>query len=128
MNWPANGFYEWKKENTHKQPYYIQLRSGEFFAFAGLWSHWAGADGSEVRTCTIITTAANEVMQPIHHRMPVLLKEEVWDHWLDCRNVKGPEAQALLASCHNDELAYYPVSTIVNSPKNDSKECIAQLN
>ena len=79
----ADGFYEWKREGSRKQPYYIKLRDGEPFAFAGLWDRWQPADGQPLETCTILTTTPNEVVQRIHDRMPVILPSSAYSVWLD---------------------------------------------
>ena len=79
---PADGFYEWKTEGKTKQAYYFSLKSGEPVALAGLWEAWRAPDGNILRTVCIITTEANEVMRPIHDRMPVIVKREDWDEWL----------------------------------------------
>src|SRR6266705_10156 len=79
----ADGFYEWKKEQGGKTPMYITLEDGELFAFAGLWDTWKNADGEQIRTCTIITTSPNELMTPIHNRMPAILTPDARDAWLD---------------------------------------------
>lgn len=123
----ADGFYEWKREGPRKRPYYIRLRAGEPFAFAGLWDRWAPADGQPLETCTIVTTAPNELVQPIHDRMPVILPSSAYRLWLDpaMRDV-GP-VQALLKPYPADEMIAYPVSTRVNNPAYDTPECIAPL-
>ena len=79
----ADGFYEWKAIGKKKQPHYIRLKSQDPFCFAGLWSEWASTDGSEIRSCAIITTQPNELMQEIHNRMPVILPREAREEWLD---------------------------------------------
>ena len=79
---PASGFYEWKTEGKTKQPYFFSLRSGEPMAMAGLWESWKAPDGSILRTVCIVTTAANEVMAPIHDRMPVIIRQENLQTWL----------------------------------------------
>lgn len=83
---PADGFYEWKTEGQKKQPYYFSLKSEETMALAGLWESWKAPDGNILRSVTIITTEANEVMKPIHHRMPVILGQEYWSDWLDANS------------------------------------------
>ena len=117
---PADGFYEWQKVAGGKQPMLIRLRSGDPFAFAGLWERWRGPDG-EVETGTIITTAPNAVTAPIHDRMPVILDPADYDRWLD---PSQPDAAALLRPCPDDWLTAIPVSTRVNSPKNDAADLI----
>lgn len=122
---PADGFYEWKKLDAKtKQPYHITLPDGGPFAFAGLWEHWTAPDGGEVESCTIVTTEANEQMEELHDRMPVILSRENYDQWLN-PGIQDREAlEPLLRSC-GDELRFTAVSTVVNSPRNESAECIA---
>jgi putative SOS response-associated peptidase YedK len=79
---PADGFYEWQKTNGGKQPYYLRMKSGRPFAFAGLWESWNG-DGNEIRSCTILTTNPNNIAREVHNRMPVILPPEVYEIWLD---------------------------------------------
>ena len=118
---PADGFYEWKKENGGKQPYRIAFADNRPFAFAGLWEHWQGRDGSEIESFTIITTEANDQLRPIHHRMPVILDPGAYGAWLEVDNDDGA---ALLKPYAGAELDAYPVSRHVNSPRNDDAECI----
>ena len=120
---PADGFYEWKKVGTKKQPYYFTLRSGEPFAFAGLWEHW-GHNGSALHTCAIITGEPNELAGQIHDRMPVILRPEDYDRWLDPRSKEVDALQPLLAPYPADEMAMQAVSTRVNNARNDSPDCI----
>jgi putative SOS response-associated peptidase YedK len=80
---PADGFYEWKTEGKVKQPYFISLKSGEPLAMGGLWESWRRPDGEILRTACIITTGPNDVMEPIHDRMPVILRTEDWQAWLE---------------------------------------------
>ncbi len=123
---PASGFYEWKKEGKIKIPHYVKLKSGDPFTFAGLHETWISPAGRELHTCTIITTTANSIMEPIHDRMPVIIPREKYDLWLDI--VSQPEdLLALVAPYPADEMQLYPVSTMINSPKNESAECIAPL-
>ena len=120
----ADGFYEWKKEGAAKVPMYIASRSGEPFGMAGLWGTWKAPSGEPLHSCTIITTAANSLMEPIHDRMPVILTRETEAAWLD-RSIDDPVALThLLAPYPAPELEAYPVSTLVNSPRNDAPECI----
>jgi putative SOS response-associated peptidase YedK len=119
----ASGFYEWKKDGRIKIPFYVKLSSGASFAFAGLYETWNSAGGIELRTCTIITTEANDIMRPIHNRMPVILPRDREDRWLDI-SIQPDEAMAMLTPFPSDEMEAYPVSTMVNSPKNNSAECI----
>jgi putative SOS response-associated peptidase YedK len=124
---PADGFFEWKKlDAKHKQPYYITQRDGRPFAFAGLYEHWSGPDGTPLDTCTIITTEANEPMSAVHDRMPVILAAEDYDRWIDPSQDPG-ELQALIRPAPDDLLKFTPVSTLVNNPRNDRAECIQPL-
>ena len=124
---PADGFYEWKKEGRSKTPYYIHLKSGQPFAFAGLWSHWRGPDGRELRSFTIITTGPNDLIRSIHDRMPVILSEDAEKYWLDPAQDNSKDILSALSPYPAGELEAYPVSTLVNSPANDRPECIAPV-
>ena len=120
---PASGFYEWRKREGHKQPYYVAMKDFSPFAIAGLWEHWEGGDGSVIESCTLLTTTPNELVEPIHNRMPVIIAREDFDDWL------GPDTgpgtlMHLLRPYPADEMQAYPVSARVNSPANDAPECI----
>jgi putative SOS response-associated peptidase YedK len=119
----ADGFYEWQKQGSKKQPFYFQLRSGRPFAFAGLWEHWTGEE-EIIESCTILTTDANGVVRPVHERMPVILAPEHYQRWLDPQ-VKEPDAvQAFLRPYPDEEMTAYPVGLHVNSPRNDDPLCV----
>lgn len=123
---PATGFYEWQAVDGRKQPMYIHLTDSTVFAMAGLWETWQAADGSAIDTCTIITTEPNELMRPIHNRMPVIVEPADYDLWL----VPGPKpetARHLLRPFPAERMAAYPVSTLVNSPRHDSPQCLMPL-
>ncbi len=114
---PADGFFEWRKLDGRKQPYFIRLGSGEPMAFAGLWERWTSRDGREaIESFTIIVTDANERLRPIHDRMPVIVAPEDHERWLDPGAADGRE---LLKPCPPDWLEAYPVGTRVSSPRND---------
>ncbi len=119
----ADGFYEWQRTADGKQPFYIRMRDGSPFAFAGLWESWSG-DGEEVRSCAIITTAANELVGEVHDRMPVILPEEDHDLWLDPDFREKETLAALLEPYPAGAMEAYPVSRFVNSPRNDDERCI----
>jgi putative SOS response-associated peptidase YedK len=122
---PADGFYEWRKDGRRKQPYYIRRRDGAPFAFAGLWDRWADrASGEVLETFTIVTTTPNELVAPIHNRMPVILSPEAYGRWLDPEQPGAPE---LLTPVSDDELEAFPVSSFVNSPAHDDPLCIKPL-
>jgi putative SOS response-associated peptidase YedK len=123
----ASGFYEWKQIDRSKQPFYIHKQDNLPFAFAGLYSTWQPQDGEAISTCTIITTEANEIMQPIHDRMPVILESNNYDLWLD-PTVEQPELlQTLLKPLAKDSLKTHPVSTLVNNPRHNSPECLKSI-
>ena len=123
---PASGFYEWAKKGAGaKQPFYFYLNGKEVFGFAGLWEEWTDKENGEVvETCTIITTEANEVLEPVHDRMPVILKPESYDQWLDEKEKNTDRLQKLLVPFPASEMALHAVSKAVNSPAYDSAELI----
>jgi putative SOS response-associated peptidase YedK len=125
---PADGFYEWKKipGQKTKQPHFIHRPDGEPLAFAGLWEVWRGADrqGDPLRSCTIVTTSANETMEPLHDRMPVILPASAWDQWLDPANDDLETLGKLLVPAPPEIIVTHPVSTEVNSVRNKGAELI----
>jgi putative SOS response-associated peptidase YedK len=125
----ADGFYEWKKEGKAKQPFLIRRRDGKPFAFAGLWSTWKDAEhgGQPVETFTILTTSPNELMSPIHDRMPVILDRENFALWLDPGMEDAEKLQPLLVAHSVDDFEAFAVSRAVNSPANDFAGCIEPL-
>jgi len=121
----ADGFYEWKKTESGKTPVYITRKDGRPLGFAGLYSDWRPAEGETIRTCTIVTTEPNELLEPIHNRMPVIIKPDDRDRWLD-PDVSDPEKLTpLLAPYPSGELDVWEVSRTVNSPANNSPENIS---
>ena len=123
----ADGFYEWQRVGASKRPMRIVMRSGEPFAFAGLWSVWRDPDGNRIPSCAIITTSANDQLKPIHDRMPVILPRDVEEFWLD-RNVDEPGAlSSVLTPYDGDAMEAYEVSILVNPAANDGPEVIARL-
>ncbi len=123
---PATGFYEWRTENGVKQPYFINLPDDELFAFAGLWEYWQGSKGM-LYTFTIITTPANELIRPVHHRMPAILTPFFFNMWLDPTFTDTRALQALLDPYESDEMEMYRVSPVVNNPSNDWPDLILPL-
>ena len=123
----ANGFYEWRKEGERKIPTYIYARNGDPLAFAGLWETWKSPEGQVVQSCTIITSAANSFIQPLHHRMPVILSGETQALWLDPLTDDHKILEPLLAPAPSELLTSHPVSDTVNSVKNQGPECILPL-
>lgn len=123
----ADGFYEWQRlDDDSKQPMYIHRSDGDPLAFAGLYERWIDAEGlREIHTCTIITTSANEMMAPIHDRMPVVLAPQHWEQWLDPSYDDVERLQSLLLPAPNALLTAYPVSTEVNNVRNNHSELLA---
>ena len=125
---PADGFYEWQAApGPKKQPMYCHARSGEPLAFAGLWEFWRPHDQPDapwMRSCVIVTTAANALMAPVHDRMPVMLRETDWEHWLDGRFDDTVALTDLLVPAPEDLLELWPVSTRVNSARNDDERLV----
>lgn len=123
----ADGFYEWKTAGKNKTPFYLALRTGEPFGMAGLWETWKAPSGEWIHSCTIITTTPNALIEPIHNRMPVILTRETETAWLD-QDISDPGFLAeLLGPYSSEEMAAYQVSTLVNSPANETPECIAPV-
>jgi putative SOS response-associated peptidase YedK len=122
----ADGFFEWQSQagSKSKIPYLIRLKSGKPFAFAGLWEHWQSSDGSEVKSASIITTTPNELMEPIHDRMPVILPSNAYAQWLDPLPHFPVDLKSLLVPYPAEEMQAFPVSTLVNSPANDRPEVV----
>lgn len=123
---PADGFFEWQRNANRKQPIYVHSHDGKPFAMAGLWETWHAADGSVIDSCTILTTEPNELMEPIHNRMPVILESPDYDMWLHPGDDPSV-ALHLLRPYPSEKMNAYPVSTLVNNPRNDSPECIKPL-
>lgn len=124
---PATGFYEWISSAKPKQPVYIKLKSDEPFAFAGLWDQWQSPSGI-IQSCTIITTDANSMIEPVHNRMPVILKPEQEQVWLDPEVSEYSVLLPLLKPYPSEEMEMYRVNPLVNSPRNDSPACIIPIN
>ena len=118
----ADGFYEWQRNGKEKRPMRVVMRSGEPFAFAGIWSVWKDPEGNRVPSCAIITTTANDVLEPIHERMPVVLPREMEQFWLD-PSVEDPAAITdVLNPAPDDAMNAYEVSSLVNSVANNRAE------
>jgi putative SOS response-associated peptidase YedK len=124
---PASGFYEWRRQERGKQPYFVRMRNERLFSFAGLWDRWESPDKGVIETCTILTTVANAVLAPIHDRMPVILPPREYDRWLDPA-LRDPDALApLLVPFSPEEMLAFPVSPRVNAPTVDDEKCISPL-
>jgi putative SOS response-associated peptidase YedK len=122
----ADGFFEWQTRlgSKAKLPYFIRLKSGKPFTFAGLWEHWQSPDGSEVMSATIITTTPNALMAPIHSRMPVILPGHSYNLWLDPSARSPADLNRLLVPYPAEEMEAFPVSTLINSPANDNPDVL----
>jgi putative SOS response-associated peptidase YedK len=121
---PATSFFEWKQEKV-KTPHVIKLVGGEIFSMAGIWEEWKSPEGTVVTSFSIITTEANSLMQPLHHRMPVILSKQNENSWLS--DLPQIELIKLLQPCPDEWLDIYPVSSLVNSPKNDVPEILTPV-
>lgn len=118
-----------KTSTGAKQPFYFFLKEKEVFGFAGLWEEWLDKETGELtETCTIITTEANEVLKPVHDRMPVILKTGDYDFWLDKKVKDTSKLQNLLVPCPAEEMDSHAVSRAVNIATADSAELVAPVN
>ncbi|WP_433939133.1 SOS response-associated peptidase [Paenibacillus lautus] len=133
---PADGFYEWQKSGNGKQPFRIGLKNGEIFSMAGLYDTWITSGGEKLSTCTVITTEPNRLMEPIHNRMPVILRpadEALWLERQPSSHTHGnhpshlQSLKELLKPYPAEEMQAVPVSTTVNSVKNDTEDCIRSI-
>ena len=120
---PADGFYEWKRSETVKQPYCFEVNEGKLFAFAGLWEGWKDPTGAWIKSCTILTTTPNAVTSAVHDRMPVILDASDYDLWLDPGMKDGAVVSELLNPFDASAMHCYPVSSRVNNVLNDDEEC-----
>jgi putative SOS response-associated peptidase YedK len=120
---PADGFYEWANTGQTKQPYCFAMADDSLFAFAGLWDRWAAPDGKAIESCSIITTTPNALVADVHNRMPVILRPDDYDLWLDPGFQNLNELSSLLLPYDAKLMSRYTVSTRVNSVKNDDARC-----
>ena len=132
---PADGFFEWQKltgnkkvpdgrRASGKQPYFIRLRDESPMAMAGLWESWQGSDGAVIESCAILTTRCNELMEPIHNRMPVIIGRDDFDLWLGRADIKAGSLKDLACPFPSEKLVAYPVNPVVNNPRNNTAECL----
>jgi putative SOS response-associated peptidase YedK len=122
---PADGFYEWRKVGKARQAFYFQLKDGRTFAFAGIWDRWRNNE-TTIKSCAIITTAANELLEPVHDRMPVILPEDKYQMWLN-EDVSPAELKKLLGPFPSDEMQSYPVSSQVNHADVDNEDLVKRV-
>jgi putative SOS response-associated peptidase YedK len=123
----ADSFYEWKRTENRKVPMRIKMKNNELFAMAGLWESWKSPSGELVHTCTILTTAPNDLMSTIHDRMPVILKQADEQSWLNPEVKTIDELKPFLIPLENGLLEAYEVSDKVNSPKNNDSDLIVKV-
>ena len=125
---PASGFYEWRKNaDGTKTPMYLRMKGGRPFAFGGLWERWNSPDGSELRSCAIITGKPNALVRDIHDRMPLIIPGELYKRWIDPGEVPAEQLEDLLKPYPADEMEALPVSRLVNNPKVDEPRCIESV-
>lgn len=122
----ADGFYEWRHEGRQKQPYLFQMKEGGIFAFAGIWEQWQSPTGEDVLSCSIITTAANDLVHQVHERMPVIIEPGNYDFWLDPAQ-NADALKPLLQPFSPDQMTAWPVGARVNSPRNDDPDCMKKI-
>lgn len=124
---PTDGFYEWVSVDGAKQPFFVRRRDDRLFAFAGLWDRWTGGEGP-VDSCTILTTGANELVAPLHDRMPVVLPVDAYEAWLDPAGYPGSLEELLRPYPDPDEdFEAYPVTKRVNDPRRDEPDLVERL-
>jgi putative SOS response-associated peptidase YedK len=124
---PSDGFFEWKAVGKQKQPYRFMRKDGSIFAMAGIWSRWRGPDGSVVDTASIITCPPNQLVEPFHDRMPVILADDSFPLWLDPALETREPLEHLLVPCPANDLVAVPVSRTVNDVKRDDPSCLEQV-
>lgn len=120
---PADGFYEWQKRGSAKQPYCFEVDDGELFAFAGIWDRWKDPGGQWIRSCSILTTTPNAVTSPVHDRMPVILDPDNYDLWLDPGMTDTAAVLEMVRPFDARRMRSYLVSARVNQVQNDDAEC-----
>jgi putative SOS response-associated peptidase YedK len=123
----ADGFYEWQGSGLSKKPFFIFMKDERPFGMAGLFDYWTNPEGEKAITCTIVTTEANEIMKPIHHRMPVILAPDDYDLWLNPAETEATKIKALMKPYNAELLMAREVGLLVNNPRNNSEECIAPM-
>ncbi len=123
----SDGFYEWRTVGRSKHPYFVRLRSRRPMGLAGVWDRWVSGEGVALSTCAIVTCAANEVVAPIHDRMPVIIPPAARDRWLDGGLTDRAALRGLLVPYPGEDMEAYAVSRTVNAPRSDSPECIRPL-
>lgn len=124
---PADGFYEWKKMGSVKRPYCFEAGEGEVFALAGLWDEWTSPDGEIIESCTILTTSSNFLVEDLHNRMPVIVRPDKYDLWLDPDVSDFESIRDILKPYDGNLMRRYPVSRKLNNSKNDDVESASRI-
>lgn len=124
---PSTGFYEWKRADGGKTPYFIHPKNTDLYAFAGIWDKWKSKDGKEIKVYSIMTTEPNKEMRDVHDRMPVILEPKDEQSWLDPANDEPDELGKLLFPLPDNSLEIYEIGRAVNNPRNNDKSLLARL-
>ncbi len=124
---PADGFYEWRKMGSVKQPYCFEVSEGEVFALAGLWAQWTSPDGEIIESCTILTTTPNSLVAGLHDRMPVIVPSDKYDLWLDPDVTDFQAIRDILKPYDAKVMRLYPVNRKLNNSNNDDAECASPV-
>jgi putative SOS response-associated peptidase YedK len=123
---PADGFYEWKRTGSTKQPFHFGMKDDSLFAFAGIWDRWRQPRGLEIESCAIVTTTPNDLLSDVHHRMPAILRPEHYDTWLTAPILEIQRHIELFRPVESALMKRIVVSSFVNDPQNDSPECVKE--
>ena len=124
---PADGFYEWKKAGKQRQPFHFGMKDGSLFAFAGVWDRWRSPAGQVLESCSILTTAPNELLADVHDRMPVILPRRHYQIWLTAPVAEAERLAELLVPFDASFMKRYAVSPLVNKPQNEMPECAVEV-
>jgi len=124
---PADGFYEWKKSGKARHPFHFGMKDGSLFAFAGVWDRWKSPAGQVLESCSILTTAPNQLLDGVHDRMPVILPQRHYQLWLAAPATESGRLADLLVPFDASFMHSYPVSPLVNKPENDMPECALEV-
>ncbi|HBG07865.1 MAG TPA: hypothetical protein DDY22_20495 [Geobacter sp.] len=124
---PASGFFEWLQQGAKKLPLYIRLKGGRPMVFAGIWDSWTSPEGEVLESCSIVTTASNSLLAALHERQPVILHPEEYGQWLDRDTTDPEQLKSLYLPYPADMMEMYPVSSLVNSVKNQGPGLIEPL-
>jgi len=124
---PADGFYEWKKAGKQRHPFHFGMKDNSLFAFAGVWDRWKSPGGAMLQSCSILTTATNELLNGVHDRMPVILPRRHYEAWLTAPAAEPERLAELLVPFDAGLMSRYPVGSLVNKPENETHECALEV-